>query len=187
MDSMAGETTTARRLAQAVMQFNKSFGLFNKDELHRHFTTCTRGEIGVLFIIRGGAQSDTHTLKMSEAGNIVRVTASGVPTMKVSEISKLLHVTSPTITQLLKGLEANGLVERHIDSHDRRAVRIALTERGEAVARQAEEIFIDSFQGLVESLGEQESNRLAELLCKAYCYFNERETAAYHSQWNGEK
>jgi DNA-binding MarR family transcriptional regulator len=187
MDSMAEETTTAQQLAQAVIQFSKSFGLFNKDELQRHFTTCTRGEIGVLFIIRGEAKSEARTLKMSEVGTIVRVTASETPTMKVSEISKLLHVTSPTITQLLKGLEANGLVERHIDPHDRRAVRIALTERGEAVARQAEEIFLDSFRGLVDYLGEEASQQLARLLGKAYCYFAERETAAYHSQWNGEK
>lgn len=181
MDSMADETTTAQRLAQTVMQFNKSFGLFNKDELQRHFTACTRGEIGVLFIIRGGAKSEAPTLKMSEVGHMVRVTTSEAPTMKVSEISRLLHVTSPTITQLLKGLEAHGLVERRLDPHDRRAVRIALTERGEAVAQQAEEIFVDSFRGLVEYLGEEASNQLAGLLYRAYRYFDERETAAYHS------
>lgn len=187
MDSMAEEITTAQRLAQAVLQFNKSFGLFNKDELQRHFTTCTRGEIGVLFIIRGGAQPGSQTLRMSDVGNRVQVSASETPTMKVSEISKLLHVTSPTITQLLKGLEANGLVERRIDPRDRRAVRIALTERGETVARRAEEIFIDSFRGLIAYLGEEASNQLAELLCKAYRYFAQRETALYHSQWNGEE
>lgn len=186
MDSTA-EETTAQRLARSVMQFNKSFGLFNKDELQRHFTTCTRGEIGVLFIIRSGAKSDARTLRMAESGKLVRVMPSEAPTMKVSEISKLLHVTSPTITQMLKGLEANGLVERHIDPNDRRSVRIALTERGEKVAQHAEKIFTDSFIGLAEFLGEEESNQLIELLSKAYRYFNERETNMYHSQWIGDE
>ncbi|HEU5379737.1 MAG TPA: MarR family transcriptional regulator [Ktedonobacteraceae bacterium] len=187
MDSTAEETTAAQRLAWAVMQFNKSFGLFNKDELQRHFTLCTRGEIGVLFIIRSGAKSEARTLKLEEGGKLMRVTSSEAPTMKVSEISKLLHVTSPTITQLLKGLEANGLVERHLDPNDRRSVRIALTARGEEVAQRAEKIFTDSFIGLAEFLGEEESNQLIELLSKAYRYFNERETNLYHSQWIGDE
>lgn len=187
MDSTAEETTTAQRLARSVMQFNKAFGMFNKDELQRHFTTCTRGEIGVLFMIRGGAKPEARTLKLSDNGDFVHVTQSDVPTMKVSEISKLLHVTSPTVTQMLKGLEANGLVERHIDPNDRRAVRIALTERGEAVARRAEEIFSASFTGLAEYLGEEESNQLIGLLHRAYCYFNERETHVYHSQSIGDE
>jgi DNA-binding MarR family transcriptional regulator len=181
------EETTAQKLARAVMQFSKSFGLFHKDELQRHFTACTRGEIGVLVIIKGGARSEARTLRMAERGELVSVSESEAPSMKVSEISKLMHVTSPTITQMLKGLEANGLVERHIDPNDRRAVRIALTEQGEAVARRAEEIYRDSFSGLVEYLGEEESNQLAELLLKAHCYFGERETTVYRSQWNGEK
>lgn len=186
MESTA-EETTAQRLARSVMQFNKAFGLFNRDELQRHFTACTQGEIGVLFIIKGRARSEARTLRMEERGELVSVSESEAPSMKVSEISKLMHVTSPTITQMLKGLEAHGLVERHIDPNDRRAVRIALTERGEAVARRAEEIFRNCFSGLVDYLGEEESNQLAELLLKARCYFNERENATYRSQWNGEK
>ena len=187
MDSIAEETTTAQRLARSVMQFNKAFGLFNKDELQHHFTRCTRGEIGVLFIIRSGAKSEARTMKMSESGELVLVTSSEARTMKVSEISKLMHVTSPTITQLLKGLEANGLVERHLDPNDRRSVRIALTERGEEVAQRAEKIFTDSFNGLADYLGEEESNQLTELLLKAHRYFNERETNVYHPQWNGDE
>lgn len=187
MDSTAEETTTAQRLARSMMQFNKAVGMFNKDELQRHFTACTRGEIGVLFIIRGGAKSDARTLKIEESGQLVQVTSSEARTMKVSEISKLMHVTSPTVTQMLKGLESNGLVERHIDPTDRRAVRIALTERGEEVAQRAEKIFQSSFQGLAEYLGEEQSNQLVELLSKAYRYFNERGDSAHHSQWTGDE
>jgi|SRR5579883_1632188 DNA-binding MarR family transcriptional regulator len=185
--SSTAEETTAQRLARSVMQFNKSFGLFHKDEMQRHFTACTRGEIGVLFIIKGGASSGARTLRMAEHGEFVSVSESAAPTMKVSEISKLMHVTSPTITQMLKGLEAHGLIERHIDPNDRRAVRIALTERGQEVVQRAEEIYRNSFSGLVEYLGEEESDRLAELLLKAHRYFSERETTVYRSQWNGEK
>jgi DNA-binding MarR family transcriptional regulator len=142
---------------------------FNKIGWHqRSIAGCKPSEIKVLFCIRKGAKSNA-------------------PEIKVSEISKLLYVTSPTITQLLKGLEANGLVERHIDPTDRRAVGVKLTEKGEMVSQQAADTFSDSFNGLIEYLGEEQSNQLAELLSKAFRYFSEKEASEYHSQWNGDE
>jgi DNA-binding MarR family transcriptional regulator len=107
--------------------------------------------------------------------------------MKVSEISKRLQVTSPTVTQLLKGLEMHGLIERHIDPVDRRAVGVKLTREGEKVAQQAADAFTASMRGLIEYLGEEQSNQLVELLSKAFRYFSEREASLYHSAWNGDK
>ena len=142
---------------------------FNKVEWHqRSIAGCTLSEIRVLFCIRKSTKPDTSE-------------------MKVSEISKLLHVTSPTITQLLKGLEANGLVTRHIDPTDRRAVGIALTEKGEMVTQQAADAFSASFEGLVEYLGEEQSYQLAELLSQVFRYFKENAASADHSPWNGDE
>ncbi len=106
------------------------------------------------------------------------------PEMKVSEISKFLNVTSPTITQLLKGLEADGLVERRIDLTDRRAVGIKLTEKGEQVAQNAAEAFFHSLNGLVEYLGSERSEQLADLLTSVFTYFHERGAAQHLSHWN---
>lgn len=154
--------TTAQKLLSA-------FKRFNRVAWHQEsFMGCKPSEIQLLFCIKKGmAQSDTP--------------------MKVSEISKYMHVTSPTITQLLKGLEANGLVERHIDSTDRRAVRVQLTRRGDLVSEKAGEAFFTSFSGLVEYLGEERSNQLAELLSDAFVYFTEREANLHQSQWSGEE
>jgi DNA-binding MarR family transcriptional regulator len=153
---------TAQKLLRAFMQF-KNIGWHQ-----RSIAGCKPSEIRVLFCVRKGAQS--HNLEI-----------------KVSEISKLLHVTSPTITQLLKGLEINGLVERHIDPMDRRAVGIKLTKKGEMITQQAADTFSTSFNGLIEYLGEEQSNQLAELLSKTFRYFSEKEASEYHSQWNGDE
>src|SRR5438067_3340249 len=139
----------AQKLLRAFMQFHKA-------EWHqRSIAGCKPSEIRVLFCIKKGVKPDTSE-------------------MKVSEISKLLHVTSPTITQLLKGLEAHGLIERHIDPADRRAVGITLTEKGERVTEQAAEAFLTSLHGLIEYLGEEQSNQLAELLSRVSRYYNEK-------------
>ncbi len=150
-----------QKLLRAFMQFGRA------GWHERSIAGCKPSEIKVLFCIKKGMKPD--------AGEI-----------KVSEISQLLHVTSPTVTQLLKGLEANGLVERHIDLTDRRAVGIALTEKGEQVTRQAREMFSASLRGLIEYMGEEESNQLADLLFKSFRYYNERAASEQHSYWSGE-
>lgn len=155
--------TTAQKLLSA-------FKRFNRVAWHQEsFMGCKPSEIQLLLCIKKG------------------MTRSDAPAMKVSELSKFMHVTSPTITQLLKGLEANGLVERHIDPTDRRAVRVQLTQRGDLVSEKAGEAFFMSFSGLVEYLGDERSNQLAELLSDAFVYFTEREANLHQSQWSGEE
>jgi Transcriptional regulators len=94
----------------------------------------------------------------------------GGPGLMVSEISRRLNVTSPTVTQLINELEVRGFVERKVDARDRRAVRILLTDKGRALIDRTTEAFLDSFNGLVEHLGEEESKQLAHLLKKASAY-----------------
>lgn len=93
----------------------------------------------------------------------------------VSEISNTLRVTSPTVTQLVNGLERGGLVGRYIDPLDRRVVRIQLTKKGLVIAKQAEAKFSASFQGLVHHLGEEQSDVLADLLTQVFSYFEQNQ------------
>jgi DNA-binding MarR family transcriptional regulator len=147
----------------------RSFEQFSKTAWHeRTVAGCKPSEIRVLFCIKNGVKPDTHS-------------------MNVSEISKLLHVTSPTITQLLKGLEANDLIERSIDPADRRSIDVRLTEKGDMVTRIAWKGFTTHLHGLIEYLGEEQSNQLAELLSKVSRYFSERTASMNHSQWNGNE
>ncbi len=94
--------------------------------------------------------------------------------MMVSEISRKLHVTPPTVTQIINILEKDGLVERSIDQEDRRAVRINLTAKGGKVTKQAKIEFTKNFLGLIDYLGEEESEQLAELLSKVIDYYLSR-------------
>ncbi len=156
-------TATEQKLLSALTQF-KRLGWHQ-----RAVAGCKPSEIRLLFCVKEG-------------------TNAGLPEMKVSEISKQMGVTSPTTTQLLKSLEAHGLIERNIDPIDRRAVGIKLTAKGGMVAQQARDAFCASIKGLVEHLGEEESDQLAELLCKVFRYFSESNAnSAYQSQWKGDK
>ncbi|MFE5321857.1 MarR family winged helix-turn-helix transcriptional regulator [Paenibacillus sp. NPDC056579] len=97
-------------------------------------------------------------------------TKDDVPGMMVSEISDKLNVTSPTVTQHIKSLEIQGLVERHADAVDRRVVRIRLTDKGKKYIQRINEARLNMFVGLVEHLGVEESQHLAETMKKASDY-----------------
>lgn len=96
--------------------------------------------------------------------------SGGESGLMVSEISKRLNVTPPTVTQLVKGMESADLVERRTDQADRRIVRIYLRDAGRHVMKQSLEARLSLFHGLVEHLGEEESTRLADGLQKAAEY-----------------
>jgi DNA-binding MarR family transcriptional regulator len=152
-----------------VQKLLRSFMQFKQAGWHQRSVMGYKpSEIKVLFCIKKGMRSDS-------------------PEIKVSEISKQLHVTSPMITQVLKGLEVSGLIKRNSDPMDRRAVGITLTEKGEMVTQQAAEVFTNSLNGLIEYLGEEQSNQLAELLFKASHYYSEKASSADQSLWSGDE
>ncbi|MFC3773408.1 MarR family winged helix-turn-helix transcriptional regulator [Paenibacillus sp. GCM10012303] len=109
------------------------------------------GEIMVLYFISMNVKEDS-------------------PGLMVSEISGKLNVTSPTVTQHIKSLEAQELVERQADPADRRVVRILLTDKGKAYIQRINEARLQMFVGLVKHLGEEDSLLFAELMRKASEY-----------------
>jgi DNA-binding MarR family transcriptional regulator len=113
---------------------------------------------------------------------VLRHSIGGTPEMKVSEISKALRVTSPTVTQLINGLEAKGLVVRSTDHQDRRSSLVGLTDKGQVVAIQARSMIMATFCDLTNFLGEEDSRQLAELLERVFHYFNEKQ-----KEWKGDE
>ena len=154
--------TTAEKLMRSFMQFHKV-------GWHEHSVAgCTPSEIKVLFCVAKGMKHNNAIIT-------------------VSEISKILQVTSPTVTQILKKLETNGFVERHADDIDRRVVRITLTEKGLGVAQQARAEFRASLDELIGYLGEEQSNQLADLLSRVSQYYQEKIANEHYMDWNGEQ
>ena len=82
--------------------------------------------------------------------------------LSVKALSQLLQLDPGTLSPLLKRLETNGLIRRHRDPQDERALAVVLTESGRALRAQAEQIppavverlgmGLDELQRLHESL-----------------------------------
>lgn len=101
--------------------------------------------------------------------------------VKISDISKSLLVTSPTVTQHVNRLDKLGLVAKSHDAADRRAVRIRLTPAGDQVLAVAAADFLSHAVGLVQYLGEKQTRRLIDLLTHVAAYCGDRRDPAAHN------
>ncbi|GGG54922.1 MarR family winged helix-turn-helix transcriptional regulator [Paenibacillus radicis (ex Gao et al. 2016)] len=88
----------------------------------------------------------------------------------VSEISKRLLVTSPTVTQMANSLIAQGYIEREADQNDRRIFYLKLTEKGDEIAQKLKERYQSFFAGLIEHLGHEQSENLIQILDQVFQY-----------------
>jgi len=95
----------------------------------------------------------------------------GRKSQTVSDLSKQLKVTSPTITQMVNSLIAQGYAVRTTDSQDRRISEITLTDKGDHVADMAVAKTRETFKGMIDHLGKEQSDDLMLLLNKVYGYF----------------
>jgi DNA-binding MarR family transcriptional regulator len=98
---------------------------------------------------------------------LVMSTKDGKGAFTVTEISNLLQVTPAGVTHLINPLEEAGYIERLPDPHDRRIVRIGLTEKGTQTAETLISEVRENLIGLVNHLGEEDSKTLISLMSKS--------------------
>ncbi|MFE7719422.1 MarR family winged helix-turn-helix transcriptional regulator [Nocardia rhizosphaerihabitans] len=71
---------------------------------------------------------------------LVMLALWGEAPMSVKSVAEAIQLDSATLSPLLKRLESAGLITRRRDPHDERTLLIDLTEAGQDLRRQAEQI-----------------------------------------------
>ena len=70
--------------------------------------------------------------------------------VRQSDIRRILGVTAPVVTRMLRALEGLGLVQRWRENDwDRRQIRVALTEAGERCILQARKVMLPQMKRIV--------------------------------------
>ncbi len=69
-----------------------------------------------------------------------------------SQLGKIIHLKSPTMTVIVNRLEELGLVRRERDAQDRRNMHLLLTDEGRAAARRINKIAGRLFQDISPGL-----------------------------------
>jgi DNA-binding MarR family transcriptional regulator len=87
---------------------------------------------------------------------LVMLALWGQSPLAVKELIDMLQLDGPTLSPMLKRLEAAGLLTRTRDPHDERQLRVGLTEKGRALRQQALNVPPTVVARLGVSLGELE-------------------------------
>ena len=95
--------------------------------------------------------------------------------LRVSDLSKRLRVSSPTVTQHINNLEAQGFVQRSQSKNDKRAVNLALTEKGSEALMRQREMMEANIRELIALLGDDGADQLAGLLSRTSDFFIEKQ------------
>lgn len=81
------------------------------------------------------------------------------------ELSRLLLVTSGNLTGIVDRLERDELVCRELDGHDRRRVRVALTNKGRQLVDEIMPLHARDIQALLSFMPVPQLTRLNDMLC----------------------
>ena len=101
-------------------------------------------------------------------------TLAAEPDLSHRELSDRMLVSGPTLTHHLDRLEADGLLQRTRDLHDRRVVRVDLTPAGKQRAVELEAVADELDLWLRSLLGEADATQLRVLLSRLHDQLLER-------------
>jgi DNA-binding MarR family transcriptional regulator len=114
---------------------------------------------------RGGALSDAqYSLLFGLCDGVAR--SSG-------ELATAADLSPAATTEMLEGLEANGLIERHRSERDRRVVLTALTDRGLALVQERRARYEPRWRAAVSEFSEEELRATAAVLDRLRAMFDE--------------
>jgi DNA-binding MarR family transcriptional regulator len=81
--------------------------------------------------------------------------------MRLTELARIEQVKPPTMTKVVAGLEAAGLVRRRADAEDARAVRLQATARGTKLLQEGRRRRVERLASALQPLSFDELDVLA--------------------------
>lgn len=91
----------------------------------------------------------------------------------MTNVAKLMKVTTGTLTKAMDGLNAKGYVERERSKQDKRVVWVSLTEKGRNAYYHHEKFHRKMITNIKDGLSEQEIPVLIYSLAKLVDFFHE--------------
>ena len=80
----------------------------------------------------------------------------------LSELSKAMHISAPTISGIIDRLEESGYVKRIPDENDRRVTNIELTSKGEKVVQKFRQNIMNRWKTILERIPSVDQENLIQ-------------------------
>jgi DNA-binding MarR family transcriptional regulator len=120
-----------------------------------------------IHLLRRVRQEDDRTGVTPGRLSALSVLVFGGP-MRLTDLARIEQVKPPTMTRIVAGLEAQGLVRRHAVAEDARAVRLEATPRGTKVMHEGRRRRVERLSRSLEAL----SARDLQILARAAALMN---------------
>jgi DNA-binding MarR family transcriptional regulator len=115
--------------------------------------------------LRRGAAKELAPLGVTFGqARVMRVLAGASSPMRMADLAAQLEIVPRSVTTMIDGLEAAGLVARDADPHDRRCMLVTPTSGGRAVLERMDLARRATADELFAPLSSQERAELAQLL-----------------------
>lgn len=109
------------------------------------------------------------------------------PGIKVSELSRVISISMPGVSQTISTLEKLGYVERIASNKDRRLVYVNLTEAGRKLEADVSKSCNQIYDEAANLLGEKDTQCLIHLLNKLTVAFDQIDQKQYLTEQNETK
>lgn len=86
-----------------------------------------------------------------------------VDNVYADDLQKMLFVSKPAISQMLKSLEGMGYITREINPENRRKLDVMLTDEGREALHEAGAYYKEMFTRIVETFGEDKLRQFLSL------------------------
>jgi len=113
-----------------------------------------------IHLLRGVRKEDERTGVGPARLSALSVLVFGGP-MRLTELARAEQVKPPTMTKVVAGLEAAGLVRRRADADDARAVRLEATPRGAKLLQEGRRRRVERLASAFQTLALDELDVLA--------------------------
>ena len=84
------------------------------------------------------------------------------------EIAAACYIEAATITSVLNGMEAKGLIERKRLNGNRRSFHVFMTEKGQKLEQRVHEIFLKLEEETFEGISQEKREEFLELFSKIH-------------------
>ena len=111
-------------------------------------------------------QDDLEKLQLTSPQFYVLATIGYAGGLPFGEIGEKMMVTVSNLTGIVDRLEEKGLVARERDAHDRRVIRVRLTEKGAKLYKNTIPLFEKSISQFFSPLDKSQQKELSSLLRK---------------------
>lgn len=93
--------------------------------------------------------------------------------VRLGELSRQLSISNPVASRAVDSLEDEGLVQRHADAKDGRAILISLTDLGRATVGERERHIADQFAHILTDWSPEETQQAFEVLQRLNSHLDE--------------